>query len=396
MALLACGILAVLPGLTGHSSLDGTVNARFTVLAAPIEGTVTNSPPKVGTPLPSDTELLGIKNDRITRAAEGQIEADLNATRERLDAIKAQATQLARIRDDLQTRLRDYQHASIQALTQEIVVRQQRIANATAQQQAAQADFARKQTLGATGIVAGSSVEQARATSVTTGGEGIIARAELDRLNRQLEAAKRGVFVGEGRNDVPYSQQRIDEVSIQLAELKFRETDQQARAHQLERQLQQERARNHALGYALIRNPFSGVIWRNSVVEGSNVVAGAELMRVLDCRDLFVDILVSEVDYDEIHPGREADVRLLGRSDTLRGEVLSVRGNAANVEEVVLAATPPRSKGKDARIRVALAPSDLQADYPNFCQVGRTVQVRFPSRSFPLKRWVTALWFSIS
>ena len=64
-----------------------------------------------------------------------------------------------------------------------------------------------------------------------------------------------------------------------------------------------------------------GVIWRNNVVEGSHVIAGNEPLQVLDCRDLFVDILVSEVDYDEIYPGRDAQIRLLGRSDALDGKV---------------------------------------------------------------------------
>jgi len=392
--LLAVGIVAILPGLTGYSSLDGTVNARFTVLSAPIEGVVTNTPPKVGSPLLGGTELLGIRNERIARTAEAQLAADLNATRKRLDATKAQRQQLARLQEDLKQRLTEYQDASIQSISQEIAIRRQRITNATAHQQAAQADLSRKQTLGSSGIVATSSVEQARAASVAAGGEGTIARAELERLNRQLEAVQRGIFVGEGRNDVPYSQQRTDEVTIQLAELLARERDHEARAEQLEKQLDQERARNHSLQYALIRMPFDGVIWRNTVVDGSNVIAGNELLRVLDCRDLFVDILVSEIDYDDIYPGRDAEVRLLGRSTVVRGTVMSVRGSAAVVEEVVLAATPPQSRGKSARIRVALPRSHLNEDYPNFCQVGRTVQVRFATRSFPLKRWMRALWFS--
>jgi hypothetical protein len=142
--------------------------------------------------------------------------------------------------------------------------------------------------------------------------------------------------------------------------------------------------------------PFVGVIWRNNVVEGSHVIAGNELLQVLDCRDLFVDILVSEVDYDEIYPGRDAQVRLLGRADALDGHVLSVRGSAAVVEDVILAAKLPQSRGKDARIRVALPESALNTDYANFCQVGRSVQVRFRTRSLPIVRWFKALWFSIT
>jgi multidrug resistance efflux pump len=250
--------------------------------------------------------------------------------------------------------------------------------------------------LGTTGVIADVAVEQARAASITAQNEGVIARSEMERFSQQLDAVKRGVFIGEGRNDVPYSQQRIDEVTIQLAELQFRKRDLKARIVQLEAQHDEEHARNRALSYAVLRMPFEGVIWRNNVVEGSHVIAGNEPLQVLDCRDLFVDILVSEVDYDEIYPGRDAQIRLLGRSDSLDGQVLSVRGSAAVIEDAALAAKLPQSRGKDARIRVGVAESVLNTDYPNFCQVGRSVQVRFKTRSLPYVRWIKALWFSVT
>jgi len=45
-------------------------------------------------------------------------------------------------------------------------------------------------------------------------------------------------------------------------------------------------------------------------------------------------------------------VRLLGTSDVIAGRVNSVRGASAAVEEVTLAAIPPKSRGKNARIRL--------------------------------------------
>ena len=169
-----------------------------------------------------------------------------------------------------------------------------------------------------------------------------------------------------------------------------------ARIAQLETQHDEEHARNRDLSYAILRMPFEGVIRRNNVVEGSHVIAGNELVQILDCRDLFVDILVAEVDYDEIYPGRNAQVRLLGRSDAIDGQVMAVRGSAAVTEDVILAAKLPQSRGKDARIRVALPELSLNTDYANFCQVGRSVQVRFRTRSLPIMRWFKALWFSIT
>jgi multidrug resistance efflux pump len=390
------GVMAILPALTGYTSLDGTVNARISIISAPIEGTVTATPPKIGTSLPAGAELLAIRNDRVPRAAEVQMEAELEAAKERLLGIEAQRAQLTALREELQARRQEYQQATIQNLTQEIAIRRQRINSAAAQQQAAEADLARKQRLGTTGIVAEVAVEQARAASITAQNEGNISRAELERLSQQLEAVKQGVFVGEGRNDVPYSQQRIDEVTIQLAELQFRERDLKGRIAQLDTQHEEEHAHNRNMSYAVLRMPFEGVIWRNNVVEGSHVIAGNELVQILDCRDLFVDIPVSEVDYDEIYPGRSAQIRLLGRSDTIDGQVMAVRGSAAVIEDVILAAKLPQSRGKDARIRVVLPESALNTDYSNFCQVGRAVQVRFRTRSLPIVRWFKSLWFSIT
>jgi multidrug resistance efflux pump len=396
--LLGAAVLAVLPALTGYTSLDGTVNARFTVIAAPIEGVVSDTPPKVGTAVAEGTQLFRIRNERIARTAEAQLEADLGATRERLRALEGQIGALSAIKSDLAARLKEYQQASITSVQQEIVIRQQRITAAQAQQVSAQADLVRKTTLGATGVVAGSSVEQARAASVTATSEQAIARADLERLSRQLEALKKGTFVGEGRNDVPYSQQRQDEVAIQLANVQMQARAERARIQQLERQMELERERNDRLSTAIVRVPFDGVIWRNNVVAGSNVVVGNELTRLLDCRDLFVDILVNEIDYDDIHPGATAEVRLLGSSQIIAGTVLSVRGSSAAVEEMVLAAIPPESRGKSARIRVALAPNPMQRDFANFCQVGRSVQVRIAraTRRLQFLNGVKSLWFSIS
>ncbi|MGO7423250.1 hemolysin D, partial [Rhizobium ruizarguesonis] len=45
---------------------------------------------------------------------------------------------------------------------------------------------------------------------------------------------------------------------------------------------------------------------------------------------------------------------------------------------------------------VGLAPSALNTDYANFCQVGRSVQVRLPKSNIRIWNWVESLWFSIS
>jgi hypothetical protein len=161
--LIGAGVVALLPTLTGYTSLDGTVNAPLGMISAPIEGVVTSNPPKVGSFLPSGEEVVGIRNDRIATAAEAQIETDLAATRERLKALREQIGKLADLKQKLQVRLQEYQQASIRNVMQEIAVRQHRISSAAAQRQSADADLARKERLGTSGIVAGSSEWSKRA-----------------------------------------------------------------------------------------------------------------------------------------------------------------------------------------------------------------------------------------
>jgi multidrug resistance efflux pump len=396
LLLLACGIIAILPTLTGYTSLDGTVNARFAVLSAPVEGTILRTAPKVGTALTAGSHLVTIRNERVNRAVAASLDAELETVRKRISAYDLQRQQLGRLRNELADRLKEYQTATLAGLEQEIATVRQRIAINEAQRVAADAELQRRQTLGATGVVAGSQIEQARAAQATSEGEGRVARNQMARLESQLDAVKRGTYIGDGRNDVPYSRQRMDEVTIQLAEIDVRLKENEAREEQLEKQLAEEQDRIRRTERAEIEMPFEGVVWRNGVVGGNHVVVGQEITRILDCRDLFVDILVSEADYDEIVPGREAEVRLYGGGDVIKGYVVSVRGNAAVVDETTLAATLPAGRGRNARIRVSLPESGLEKDFENFCQVGRSAQVRFATRTAPLKRWIRSLWFSIS
>ncbi|KAA2236102.1 HlyD family secretion protein [Salinarimonas soli] len=394
--LFGVAVLALLPGMKGYTSLDGTVNARVAVVSAPIDGTIQFTPAKVGTPVADGQALVSIRNDRVNRAVLASLAAEARTAGERADALVRERDELVRLRATLGERLEAYQAATVETLEREVTILRRRIEVSRAQEIAAQSEFTRRQTLGGSGIVSASAVEQARAAEITSTGQIDVTRLQIEQLEYKLAAVRRGVFVGDGQNDVPYSRQRGDEVSVRIADIDTRIAENLTRAAQIEEQRREEDARVRSLTAAVLSSSFTGVVWRNNVVSGSNVVLGNELVRLLDCRDLFVDILLPEVDYDEIYPGRAAEVRLLGRSATVPAEVLSVRGSAAATEEVTLAAVPPAAKGRSARIRLALHQSDLNTDFGNHCQVGRSVQVRFESRSLPLRRWMSSLWFSIS
>ncbi|MCF4124555.1 hypothetical protein [Methylobacterium sp. SyP6R] len=60
---------------------------------------MSDPPPKVGTAVPEGAELFQIRNERIARTAEAQLEADLGATHERSSALEGQVGSLSAIKN---------------------------------------------------------------------------------------------------------------------------------------------------------------------------------------------------------------------------------------------------------------------------------------------------------
>ncbi|WP_026621931.1 multidrug resistance efflux pump (plasmid) [Ensifer sp. WSM1721] len=394
--LVALATVVLLPGLTGFTSLDGTVNARFAVINAPIDGEITRPAPKIGTPVTEGETLAIISNTRVNRAILASLRADHRTAVERVAALRQERNELVRFRDELAGRLDIFQNATVASLERELRILQKRVEVSRAQDVVAKVDLDRRQELESKGIFTRKMVEAAEAAGAATGGELEISNLTVELLRQRLDAVRQGIFVlGDGQNDVPYSRQRQDEVLVRIGDLNTRIAENEARASQAAQQLAEEKRRVRSLESATIPSPFDGVIWSRSIVSGSNVVLNNEMMRILDCRELFVDILVPEVDYDEIYPGREAEVRLFGRADVFKGQVQAVKGSSAVVEKDSLAADEPETDERNARIRILLPPSALSSDFANFCQVGRTAQVRISKHNLRLTQWIKGLWFNL-
>ncbi|MQW86923.1 HlyD family secretion protein [Sinorhizobium saheli] len=394
--LLIVAVIVLLPGLTGFTSLDGTVNARFAIINAPIDGEVGQAPPRIGTPVAEGETLLTIRNDRVNRAILASLRAEHQTAVDRVAALEQERDALAALRDDLGERLDVFRSATIASLERELEILKKRVEVARAQDVVAKVDLDRRQELESKGIFTRKMVESAQAAGAATGGEVEINNLTVELLQHRLDAVRQGIFVvGDGQNDVPYSRQRQDEVMVRIGDLNTRIAENKTRAAEVREQLIEEEKRVRSLELATVPSPFGGVVWTRNVVNGSNVVLNNELLRILDCRQLFVDILVPEVDYDDIYPGRTAEVRLFGRAEVFEGRVQAVKGSSAVVEKDSLAANEPETDERNARIRVALQPSALNTDFANFCQVGRTAQVRFSKRTLRLTQWIESLWFSL-
>lgn len=240
--LLALAIAVLLPGLTGYSSLDGTVNARLAVINAPIDGEIEKPAPRIGTPVAEGETLATIRNQRVNRAILASLRTDHRTAVERVAALRRERDELARLRDDLAGRLDIFRNATIASLEREVQILQKRVEVSRAQDVVARVDLVRRQDLESKGIFTRKMVEAAQAAGAAAGGELEISNLTVELLQQRLNAVRQGIFlVGDGQNDVPYSRQRQDEVIVRIHDLNTRIAENEARAKQTDQQIARRR-----------------------------------------------------------------------------------------------------------------------------------------------------------
>src|SRR5262249_25336233 len=154
--------------ITGYSSLDGTVNARVVNVAAAIEGTVMNSPPKPGARVSRGEHLLTIHNERVDTRRLSELTTEIAATQLQIKAYSDQGAELERVRSELRARLAAFQEATVRNLEHEVGVQRARIAIAEARAGETSGDFNRKQRLRTGGFIAESDFDRTLYASVVT------------------------------------------------------------------------------------------------------------------------------------------------------------------------------------------------------------------------------------
>ena len=101
--------------------------------------------------------------------------------------------------------------------------------------------------------------------------------------------------------------QREDEIKIGLLDLATRRKEQEARYVKLRTQVSEQEGYLQNLGSASLRSDFDGVVWRNNIVEGSNVLVGTDPQRILREANSILDGNTRQCTIPENWDGRAAE-----------------------------------------------------------------------------------------
>jgi multidrug resistance efflux pump len=381
LAFLAAAAYFLNEQVLTSTSLEGTVTSPLITIRSPIDGIVTANSTKIGAQVNQQASLFVIEAHLFDNRLRAELEAKLAASEQQSLVLDWKIIELATLRNQLQERRNAHREATLARIEHGIGETTAQLHSAKSVIERRQTELSRAKNLSADGSVSQATLDDAVLASQQSRFEVERLTASLKRLNVELTAAKKGVLLGEGYSDAPYSQQRIDEISVRIIELNAERENLQNTRQEIASRLGEEQQRESNIRMHVVNSPINGMVWNLYVASGSVVAHDTPLAEVVDCHSGFVEALIPESRYDDVQIGEKVQVKLLGSSGKIAGTIHSVRGQSAVVNRASLAAwlTPHRTT-KAMTVSVAIDPDALQQVSKGICQIGRSAKVYFAEK----------------
>ncbi|MDF2689561.1 MAG: HlyD family efflux transporter periplasmic adaptor subunit [Microvirga sp.] len=373
--LLLGGTYVIVGEYLSGTSADATINARTTVLRAPIQGLVEFSVRSIGAQVSPEEAVVRITNNQFDNARL----IDLERTRSTMEAdlvrLKAQSAAVDEARKVLEAQAKSYQDGKVRQIRSRIAEAQTAVNSAEARFREAGSALERTRELSSRGVQTSITLDRAQAQYDVSKQDIASARERITYLSAELISAQDGVFIGDSYNDAPFSIQRIREFDLKLAELKAEAENVSRRRNLTSEQITAERVRVNRLTAAELSVQSPGIVWNFLASSGEHVNQGQDLVRFVDCSAVMVTASVSERVYSTLRVGMPAQFRLTGDDRVFQGTVTRLGGSGAAGLYSTLAIGP--SPEHLTRFDVALNISELANDPDLSCSVGRTGRVVF-------------------
>jgi multidrug resistance efflux pump len=377
LALVAVSLYALSPYVVYRVAPSAYVNANLTRVTAPISGQLTDNLPKKGEFLaerkslpfiaahsPNRTHLIDLQRQRVMANRSGEL-------------ARRQLKQIEELDGALSKRISAYNETSIHHLGGKIAETQAANTGCEAELVQHRDVSDRLAKLAASGLSSEIRHATALAKSEEIATRCAITAAELKKLDVELQAVKKGVYLGDGFNDVPYSQQQRDNLLLRRQQLETEISNEELRTFELDAAIKAERVRvEQASSYALPL-PAGHVVWSTEASAGTAVTEGQTIMHLADCGTRFLAVELRERDFEQIDTGDRAYVRLIGHETWHEGWVSHVIGSAARTEDRLLAANLPDAGPGKINVELRLAQDAFPSTGSTYCGIGRLAEVRF-------------------
>ena len=357
------------------ASADAVVNAQMSTLRTPIAGSVSLKQRALGARVIKDEELGSVIDPLVDTVRLNDLLMERDIAKGKLSQLAGMVSATDLTIANLVKRAKTYKF--------------ERIADLELRLNSARVRFALLTERPEKGVLA--------TTFSESDGQQIDARVPKIALNYAAErvavleiavrAAKSGVYLGDGYNDSPNSEQRVAELQTTIDGLKTDADAATATIAAIESRIRYEQSRTNRMQTTALKSTVNGVIWEFLTADMETVQRGQDLMRFVDCDSAIVTASVSENVYRRLSAGQSATFRMTGINEAFAATITRLAGSGAEKIYDNLAVAP--SKRHLERFDVTLLVPALRDDENFRCAIGRTGRVFFDSRPLDLLR---GLW----
>ncbi len=355
------------------------MNALTTTLRSPIEGVLHFSAPMNKEFKKGDT-IGKVLNDRVNHSFLYELMTEKKMLDSRIASFGERLDRYKKLSASLEENLSKYQIYSAKQLELQVKQDEHKLTEERAEFERAKKEFEANKVLAVKDAITKRSLEQTESNFLKSSERHLSIESKLEELKNSLDAVKSGAFLGDGHNDSPYSKQRMDQMVIEISLAQTTIDESKSRVEGINKQIETEKARIERAECFEIISPFDALIWRQPLTESSTVVINSELIVLLDCSSVFLDIAVSESQFSNIGAADKIQYRLIGDTGYKTGEVMALRGSGTQLGDQNLAATLNKDPRKEFRVWVKAKSSDLGLSPHNFYQVGRRLEVKIPRK----------------
>jgi multidrug resistance efflux pump len=363
------------PYLRSVIQRDAAVSSWISIATAPIAGFVEAAPLHPGDRVGADRRLLRVDNPRLDGTALARAEADLAIAEARLagalsrrDAVAAIVQSRAATAAAYAEALRRDIEADLAGLDEDIGFARTRLAL-----ERAQADRATQLAQRGSGSQAAADFAAGRLTDHQRQITGMSAQVARDMLRRQ--AALDGTLLLQDGTDGGAPARALDEARLALAAAEADLAAARAGAAAARAVAAAASAADAKARLAVVEAPAGALVWSLIAAPGAAVEPGSPVASWVDCRALLVDVPVSDVEIGLLHQGDRAQLVLEGERRLRHGKVVLLRGSAATIGAVDLAAI---AKGRRPGVGQALVALDAEPGDEAECPIGHAAYVDFP------------------
>jgi EAL domain-containing protein (putative c-di-GMP-specific phosphodiesterase class I)/multidrug resistance efflux pump len=375
-----------------HIAVDGGVlNGRTVRLQSPVKGNVTDFYAQPGAKVRSGQVLARIQQGREEEAAllllDGEVQSksnQLNAAMQTQAVLQTQASGLA-------SRSESVWSFASQVSTTDLSGQRAALDGAIAQSNVARLNRDRYLGLAEAGAISRQVAEQYRAAWEVAEANVRQAQSALDTAEAEAEAAQSRTLMSQNPGLGNSFAQEASQIQQQIQTQASLVRTLTAERDNAQQRLTEARSIFSARQDLAVTAPFAGVVYQTERERNEQVEQSAPLLTLLDCNDLWVEIVLSAKEAGAIDVSKPVKVEM--GDETVMGEV-ALRQPISSATEAQLRSTqvqalqsviPAELTGQALmRLTIRIPPSAEQSQSQQFCGVGQLARLTFSKKLFSL------------